>query len=100
MDLYRELQAVTPDSFQYLLEDLFERNTFWDLETHRATAQQTAGGTWQVSLDVRSRKFVVDEVGHETDVPMDDWLEVGVFDEGERYLQKHGSRAPRYRLSS
>jgi Beta-lactamase len=25
----------------------------------------------------------------ETEVPMDDWLEVGVFDEGEPYLQKH-----------
>ena len=42
-----------------------------------------------MTLDVRARKVVVDEVGHETEVPMDDWLEIGVFDEGERYLQKH-----------
>ena len=89
MDLYRELQAVTPDQFQYLLQDLFERNTFWELETERATAQQTEGGTWQVTLAVRARKVVVDEAGVETEVPMDDWLEVGVFDEGESYLQKH-----------
>ena len=41
LDLYRELQAVTPDSFQYLLHDLFEKNTFWELETERATAKQT-----------------------------------------------------------
>ena len=82
MDLYRELQAVTPDAFQYLLHDLFERNTFWELETERATAQQTEAGTWQVTLDVRARKVVVDEAGVETEVPMDDWLEVGVFDEG------------------
>ena len=41
LDLYRELQAVTPDSYQYLLRDLFEKNTFWELETERATAQQT-----------------------------------------------------------
>ena len=27
LDLYRELQAVTPDSLQYLLHDLFEANT-------------------------------------------------------------------------
>ena len=79
MDLYRELQAVTPDSFQYLLHDLFEKNTFWELETERATAQQTAAGAWQVTLDVRARKVVVDEAGVETEVPMDDWLEVGVF---------------------
>jgi hypothetical protein len=89
LDLYRELQAVTPDSFQYLLHDLFEKNTFWEFETERATAQQTEAGAWQVTLDVRGRKIVVDEAGVETEVSMDDWIEVGVFDEGEPYLQKH-----------
>ena len=89
LDLYQELQAVTPDSFQYLLHDLFEKNTFWEFETERATPQQTEAGAWQVTLDVRGRKIVVDEAGVETEVPMDDWIEVGVFDEGEPYLQKH-----------
>jgi ABC-2 type transport system permease protein len=28
LDLYRELQAVTPESSQWLLHDLFEKNTF------------------------------------------------------------------------
>jgi ABC-2 type transport system permease protein len=93
MDLYRELQAVTPDQFRSLLEDLFQRNTFWDLKTERATAQQTAAGAWQVTLDVQARKVVVDEAGVETEVPMDDWLEVGVFDAGELYLQKHRIRS-------
>ncbi|MDQ4099775.1 MAG: ABC transporter permease, partial [Chloroflexota bacterium] len=101
LDLYRELQAVTPDSLQYLLHDLFEANTFWELETEGATAEQTAAGTWQVTLDVRARKVVVDEAGVETEVPMDDWVEVGVFgpaEEGEEsgeplYLQKHRIRS-------
>lgn len=89
MDLYRELQAVTPASFQSLLRDLFEKNTFWQLETKRATAQQIKGGAWQVTLEVQARKVVVDEAGVETEVPMDDLLEVGVFDAGPQYLQKH-----------
>jgi hypothetical protein len=49
LDLYRELQAVTPDSYQYLLRDLFEKNTFWELTTKRATAKQTSADTWQVT---------------------------------------------------
>jgi hypothetical protein len=73
----------------FLLHDLFETNTFWELQTERATAQQTEGGTWQVTLAVRARKAMVDEAGVETEVPMDDWLEVGVFDDGESYLHKH-----------
>ena len=59
--------------------DLFEANTFWELKTERATAEQTEAGTWQVTLDVRARKVVVDEAGVETEVPMNDWVEIGVF---------------------
>ena len=88
MDLYRELQAVTPDSLQYLLRDLFEKNTFWQLKTEQVMAQQTKAGVWQVTLAVQARKVVVDEAGAETEVPMDDWIEVGVFYSGEPYLQK------------
>jgi ABC-2 type transport system permease protein len=43
-----------------------------------------------VTLDVRTRKVVVNEAGIETEVPVDDWIEVGVFyDKGEPFLQKH-----------
>jgi ABC-type transport system involved in multi-copper enzyme maturation permease subunit len=87
-DLYRELQSVTPESFQSLLHDLFEKNTFWQLDTDRVTAQQTKAGAWQVTLDVQARKMVVDEAGVETEVPMDDWVEVGAFHGDDPYVQK------------
>ncbi len=97
LDLLRELQEVTPDSLQYLLGDLLERNTFWELETRRATAQPTAGSAWQVSLDVVARKVVVDTAGVETNMPMNDLVEIGVYapaDAGEEqgtplYLAMH-----------
>jgi ABC-2 type transport system permease protein len=97
LDLYRELQAVTPDSHQYLLRDLFETNTFWELKTERAAAEQIKADAWQVTLEVEARKVVVDEKGVETEVPMNDWVEVGVFaplEEGKEagkplYLQMH-----------
>jgi hypothetical protein len=79
LDLYRELRAVTPDSLQYLLADLIERNTFWDLQTSEASAQQTASGEWEVTLDVAARKVVVDTAGAETEMPMDDLIEIGIY---------------------
>jgi len=108
LDLYRELQAVTPDSLHYLLHDLFEANTFWELETERATAEKTAAGTWQVTLDVKARKVVVDEAGAETDVPMNDWVEIGVFAPVEEdevvlskplYVEKHRVRSGRQTIT-
>ncbi|HET7464237.1 MAG TPA: hypothetical protein VFJ82_23470 [Longimicrobium sp.] len=102
LDLYRELQAVTPDSLRYLLHDLLEANTFWDLKTERATAKQTAVGTWQVTLRLRARKVTVDPAGKETEVPMSEWIPIGVFaptreqgaDFGETlYLRMHRIRS-------
>lgn len=100
LDLYRELKAVMPDTLHYLLHDLFEANTFWDLKTNKVTAQQTRDGDWQVTLEVEARKEVTDERGKETHVPMNDWIEIGVFAEPEKgaesdkvlYLQKHRIR--------
>lgn len=97
LDLYRELQGATPDSLHYLLHDLFETNTFWELRTEQATARQTKAGTWQVTLDVQAHKEAVNSAGVETPLPMNDWVEVGVFapvhKSGEPgqllYLRKH-----------
>ena len=92
-DLYRELQAVTPDSLKYLLHDLFEVNTFWDLEAEQVTAEPGDDGSWRVMLNVRARKMVVDEAGVETEVPMNDSVEIGIFDDKGLnepiYLHKH-----------
>ncbi len=81
-DLYRELKATTPHSLQPLLADLYERNTYWNLEAKRATAEPAGQGQWRVTLDVVARKVTVDFRGTETEVPMNDLVEVGVYGDG------------------
>jgi hypothetical protein len=101
LDLYRELQAVTPESFRPLLHDLFEVNTFWEFETERVAAQPAGAAGWQVTLDVHARKVVVDEAGVETELPMDELVQIGVFapaGQGRElneplYLQQHRIRS-------
>jgi ABC-2 type transport system permease protein len=90
LDLYAELKAVTPDSLQYLLVDLFEKNAYWELATKRATAEPIENGNWRVTLDVTARKVVVDTLGAETEVPTNDLVEIGVFTE-------RASETPLYR---
>ncbi|AHM58684.1 putative membrane protein [Flammeovirgaceae bacterium 311] len=97
LDLYAELHAVTPDSLQYLLHDLYKVNTYWELETTQARAEQTTSGSWQVTLEVQAQKEVVDEAGVEQEVPMDDWVEIGIFESVRGateplYLQQHRIR--------
>jgi ABC-2 type transport system permease protein len=101
IDMYRELQAVTPDSLKPLLHDLFEVNTIWTFDTRQATAKQTAAGTWQVIFEVESQKVVADSAGVETKMPVNQWVEIGVFAPAEPgeilgkplYVQKHFIRS-------
>ena len=106
LDLYRELQAVTPGELRPLLGDLFETNTFWELSTRHAAAEPTQSGHWQVTLDLHARKVRVDTAGIETEVPVDDLVEVGVFggtpDAGSGkplYLQRHRLRSGEQRVT-
>jgi hypothetical protein len=107
LDLYRELQAVTPDSLRYLLRDLFEVNSFWRLDTERATAVETAAGTWEVTLDVRAHKTVYDSAGVETEAPMDEWVQIAVFADAEQgeelaeplYVQMHRIRSGEQKIT-
>jgi ABC-type transport system involved in multi-copper enzyme maturation permease subunit len=107
LDMYRELQAVTPDSLKPLLHDLFEVNTFWTFDTKQAKAVQTAGGSWEVTLEVDVRKVVADSVGPEKELPMTDLVEIGIFAAAEAgeilgkplYVQKHRVRAGRQTIT-
>jgi aminopeptidase N len=99
-DLYRELQAVTPEAQRGLLHDLFEANTFWALQAKRATAEPAGDGTWWVTLDVQARKETVDPEGLATEVALDELVEVGVYAaekdgaQGEPlYLERHRLRS-------
>ena len=100
LDQYAELRAVTPDSLRYLLTDLFETVTLWDAKTERASVQPTGSGAYQVTLDVVAKKTRADSVGTETEVLMNDLVEIGVFAPGKDdglgeplYLTRHRLRS-------
>ncbi|HZY80223.1 MAG TPA: ABC transporter permease [Cyclobacteriaceae bacterium] len=100
LDMYRELKKSVPDSLHYLLHDLFEVNTFWQLNADRVTGKQTPMGEWEVTLEISARKVVADSAGVETEIPMDEYVPIGVFGpdksefelSDEMYLQLHRIR--------
>ena len=95
LDLYAELRAVTPPAMHYLLQDLFEDVTFWDLRTTKVEAQPAANGTYRVTLQVEAQKLKANALGKETAVPMNDAIEVAVFDAkgNALYRQPHRIRS-------
>jgi aminopeptidase N len=97
LNLFNELQTVTPDSLHYLLSDLFKQNTYWRLKTKSIAATKSNDGNWNVTLKVEAQKSVMDLSGKETDFPMNDWLEIGLYEEVKghsrpMYLKMHRIR--------
>jgi len=83
-ELVDRLRAQTPDSLQYLITDLFEEITlFDDRVVGDPSVEETGDGRWRVSFEVRTGKIRADSVGAETQIPMDDYLDVAVFAEPE-----------------
>ena len=106
-DLYAELRAVTPDSLRPLLHDLLAEITLWNVRTEAARVDSAGPGAFRVTLDVVASKVRADSIGNETEVPMDDLVEVGVFapaadgqGQGEPlYLRRHRIRSGRQTIT-
>ncbi|MBL0340318.1 MAG: hypothetical protein IPP71_04955 [Bacteroidetes bacterium] len=87
----------TPDSLKYLITDLFETITLFNNRALEANAGKTTDGKYALSLKVQSQKYRADSLGKETEIPVSDWIEIGVYAEPQEnkkqgdliYLQKH-----------
>ncbi|MES2521783.1 MAG: M1 family aminopeptidase [Gemmatimonadota bacterium] len=99
-DLYAEFREVTPDSLQGLLVDWFENVTLWDVQTERARVEPAGSGTYRVTLDVVAKKMRASSVGKETEAPMDETVEIGLFPASDEEALGAPLHLQRYRIRS
>jgi ABC-type transport system involved in multi-copper enzyme maturation permease subunit len=88
LDFYAELRAATPPSVHGLLKDLFEEITFWDLRAKSLDVKTMSNGTHRVTLRIEAQKLKGDGTGSERPVPMDDLIEVALYDAGGKPLYR------------
>jgi len=100
-DLLAEFRAVTPPQYQYLIADLFETITLYENRAVSATWRREPGGRYEVKLTVEAKKLRADPSGAQREVPMDDWIDIGVLgkDDAPLYLRKHRITAGRTTLT-
>jgi aminopeptidase N len=91
------LREETPPQLQYLIKDLFEDITLFSNRTLDATAVKRADGKYEVTIDVETHKYKADAKGNETEVPMDDWIDIGAFAKPGKGL-KYGKTLYRERV--
>jgi ABC-2 type transport system permease protein len=78
---------------QYLITDMFESIVLYDNKALTATVAAAPDHKFKVTLTVRARKSKADENGNETPMPLNDYIDIGVFTgkkdhEQPLYLQK------------
>ncbi|MEP6621803.1 MAG: aminopeptidase, partial [bacterium] len=84
------------DSLQPVITDLFETITLFDNKADSATSKKRPDGKYDVRIYASARKLRADSLGAEHEIPVADWIDVGVFAEPEKgkklgkslYLQK------------
>ncbi|MGJ8685330.1 MAG: ABC transporter permease/M1 family aminopeptidase [Nonlabens sp.] len=97
-----DIRAVTPDSLQYLINDMFETITLYDNNVEDATYQELPDGKYLVTINAQVLKYRSDEKGKSVyknragdsitftpegktkalkSLPLADYIEVGVFGE-------------------
>ena len=77
-DLIKILREVTPPGQQHLIEDLFETITLFDNKVVSASVAPREG-KFVVTLELATRKLRADGLGLESEIPIADEIEVGVF---------------------
>ncbi|MGB6038189.1 MAG: hypothetical protein WBG42_18070, partial [Cryomorphaceae bacterium] len=78
-DFLRHLDPRVPDSLKYLIDDWFKEITLYDLRLEEARMTQLDNGKYKVEMDVMARKMYADTLGNETQVPLQEWIDIGVY---------------------
>jgi hypothetical protein len=90
--LIEELRKVVPADAQNFVTDLFERITLYENRAEKATVRALGRDRYEVTVTVHARKLQADELGVETERPLDDVLTVGVLDAQGRALHLEKQR--------
>jgi ABC-2 type transport system permease protein len=93
LELVDSLRAATPDSLKYVIKDMFETITLYELKADSAIATDAPNGQFTLDLYLTSKKLRADTLGAETAIPMHDWIDIGVYarpPRGQKSPDKNG----------
>jgi ABC-2 type transport system permease protein len=84
LELYERFKKATPPQYQSALADLFERITIYENRATAVSWKKRADGKYVVDMTVESKKLRDDGKGKESEVAVDDWIDVGVLAPAEK----------------
>lgn len=98
LDLVRHLKTGLATEQQQFIDRLFNDITLYDLRLLAVDTKPMPNDQVQLTLTVEAHRQLADAKGNETEQPLDEWVDIGVFahdpddfsaDATPLYLQKH-----------
>jgi len=96
VELIDRIRKIVPPEFAYIIPDMFESITLYENRALSATYKQRPDGKYEVNLKVAAKKIQASELGDEKDLPLSDWIDIGVLDSDGKalYMTRHKIEKP------
>jgi len=91
LEFLQFVSTVVPDSLSYIVTDMFSNITLFNNKVTECTYRKIKDSIYRVHLVVEAHKIMADSSGNEMDVPLNDWIDIGIFDQ-----PKKGAMVPKY----
>ncbi|HAQ62535.1 TPA: hypothetical protein DCR49_11180 [Candidatus Delongbacteria bacterium] len=82
-DILPYLNAVTPDSLKYMLDDMLGKIVLYDNKALSSEYSILENGKYSTKLTVISDKFEADSLGAENKVAINDYINIGLLDKND-----------------
>ncbi|MGP8214923.1 MAG: M1 family aminopeptidase [Bacteroidia bacterium] len=73
------ISSAVPDSMKYIIDDMFKKIVLFNNKVNDATWQKQSDGTYKIHIVIEAHKLLADSTGNEKEIPLNDWIDVGVF---------------------
>ena len=86
-DLLANIRDRAPEQYQAVITDLFEKIVLYDFKVTDSSVRQLENGRYEINIDVEAHKFEATGSGQEEEVPISDWVDIGILGEEQGELK-------------
>ena len=79
LDLVRHLKVDTSEAEKFLIDDLFNQITLYEMRAEEVSSEELDNGKFKITFKTSAKKFSADGDGRETEQPLDESVEIAMF---------------------
>ena len=91
IELLEEIYKVTPKEYHNLIDDWFKKVITYDLAIDEGSYQELADGTFEVSLNIKAKRFETNALGETGRIMINEPIKVGIFTKHPAFVKDESS---------